>query len=171
MRFLCLALTLVACQAGVPTDRVSAVPTEPAVLSPSPVPSGAAVVFGNRRIPVEVAATAESRRQGLSGRASLAQDTGLVLAWASPTTVGIWMPDMNFAIDVIFVRDNKVIFIQPDAQPCPDRINCPTFGPDTPVHFVLEVPAGSVARWGLKTGDAMTLTGHGPLQPDDPMDF
>jgi uncharacterized protein len=171
MRFLILALTLAACQAAPPAERVSAVPTEPALLSPSPAGQGPTVSFGTRRIPVEVADTPDSRRKGLSGRPSLAQDTGLVLAWPSPTVVGIWMPDMKFAIDVIFVRDSRVVFIEANARPCPSMDDCPTFGPDTPVDYVLEVPAGSVARWGLKTGDAMQLSGNGKAQPDGPEEF
>lgn len=161
MRFLFLALTLLSCQAGVPADRVSVAPADPVRLSPSPaVSAGPTIRFGDRIIPVEVADTTESRRIGLSGRQSLAPDTGLVLAWPKPTQVSIWMPDMNFAIDVIFVRAGKVVALYADAQPCPPNGNCPTFGPDTPVDYVLEVPAGSAARWGLKAGDAIALTGQ-----------
>jgi uncharacterized membrane protein (UPF0127 family) len=123
------------------------------------------VSFGARAIPVEIADTDESRRVGLSGRDSLAPDTGLVLAWSSPEYVGIWMPDMHFAIDVVFVRSGKVVAIYPDAQPCKPGGECPTFGPEIAVDYVLEVPSGSTARWGLIVGDAMQLSGGAQATP------
>jgi uncharacterized membrane protein (UPF0127 family) len=161
MRYLIFALMLSACQPVTPpADTVATTPTLNVALSPSPAAEVAkAVLFGDRTIPVEIADTEESRRQGLSGRPSLAPDTGLVLWWDEPEQVGIWMPDMRFAIDVIFVRDNRVVAVYADAKPCPPSGYCPTFGPDTPVDYVLEVPTGSAARWGLKAGDAITLRG------------
>lgn len=168
MRFLIAALVLAACQAGSPSVQTSAVPAVAAKVSPSPAPSGLAraqVVMGTRTIPVEVADTPATREHGLSGRASLAQDTGLVLAWPMPTRALIWMPDMNFAIDVIFVRDEKVIAVYPDAQPCPKNGPCPAFGPDSGVDFVLEAPTGSATRWNLRVGDSIKLVGAGMAQP------
>ena len=123
----------------------------------TPTSSTARVNFGTRSIPVDLAWTPASRQKGLSGRPCLAKDTGLVLGWDEPTPVRIWMPDMNFAIDVIFVRDEKVIAIYPDAQPCVPGENCFSFGPQALSDFVLEVPAGSAGRWGLKEGDRITL--------------
>lgn len=169
MRFLIAALVLAACQAGAPSVQTSAVPTNASTVSPSPSPAALAkaqVVLGTRTIPVEVADTPATREQGLSGRASLAQDTGLVLAWPMPTKALIWMPDMNFAIDVIFVRDEKVVAVYPDAQPCPKNGPCPAFGPDSGVNFVLEAPTGSATRWNLKVGDSIKLVGAGAAQPD-----
>jgi hypothetical protein len=169
MRFLIVALVLAACQAGAPSAQTSALPAQPASVSPSPSPSSslprATVTFGTRAIPVEVADTAATREHGLSGRLSLAQDTGLVLAWTMPTEAMIWMPDMNFAIDVIFVRDEKVVAIYPNAQPCPKDGPCPTFGPATGVNYVLEAPTGSATRWNLKIGDAINLVGTTSGQP------
>jgi uncharacterized membrane protein (UPF0127 family) len=161
MRYLIFAAMLAACHPVTPppADPIAATPTLNVALSPSPAAAAQAVVFGDRTIAVEIADTEESRRQGLSGRPSLAEDTGLVLWWDTPEPVGIWMPDMRFAIDVIFVRDSRVVAVYADAKPCPPSGYCPVFGPETAVDYVLEVPAGSAARWGLKTGDALTLRG------------
>lgn len=130
----------------------------PWAASPPPAATpGATVTLGARTIQVEVADTFESRQRGLSGRESLAPETGLVLLWEQPTVTKIWMPDMNFAIDVIFVRQDHVVEVVSDAQPCVPDGPCPTFGPDQLVDYVLEVPAGSAAHWGLKAGDPITL--------------
>lgn len=123
----------------------------------APTTSTSRVSFGSRSIPVDLAWTPASRQQGLSGRPCLAKDTGLVLGWDEPTPVSIWMPNMNFAIDVIFVRAEKVVSIYSDAQPCIPGQACPAFGPKDPVDYVLEVPAGSAVEWGLTVGDRITL--------------
>lgn len=169
MRYLILALMLAACHPVTPpADTIATTPTLNVALSPSPAAQAQAVLFGDRTIPVEIADTEESRRQGLSGRPSLATDTGLVLWWDAPEPVGIWMPDMRFAIDVIFVRDSRVVAVYADAKPCPPSGYCPVFGPETAVDYVLEVPTGSAARWGLKTGDAITLRGARTPAPAQP---
>ena len=135
-------------------------PIASAVASATPAASVAAtshIQVAGRTIAVEIADTFQSRQKGLSGRPSLAKGTGLVLYWPRPEPTSIWMPDMNFAIDVIFVRDDKIVFIEKNAQPCPSREDCPTFGTTTPVNYVLEVPAGSVTEWGIKVGDPIQL--------------
>lgn len=137
-----------------PTTQVAAVPQPTGT---PPLPRGTLTIAGHA-VAVDIADTYESRRQGLSGRPSLAADTGLVLAWDAPETASIWMPDMNFAIDVIFVRNARVVAVFPDAQPCVPGGPCPTFGPPSPVDYVLEVPAGSAKAWGVRVDSPSLLT-------------
>lgn len=158
-----LLVALLGCQAASPEADArrtfDASPLPVASVLPSAAPTaGAHVTVRDRRIAVEVADTPESRRQGLSGRPSLAEGTGLVLKWERPEVVAIWMPDMNFPIDVVFVRDGQVLAVYADRQPCPPEGPCPTFGPRVAVDWVLEVPAGSAKAWGLVAGDAIALS-------------
>lgn len=136
-------------------------PAETSLSSPAPLATpmaaGAHAVVGSREIPVEIADTPESRRQGLSGRESLARDTGMALVWTTPMAVKIWMPDMRFPLDVLFVKDQRLHALYEDVQPCLQDEACPSFGPDDAVDWVLEVPAGSARRWGLKAGDPVVL--------------
>lgn len=140
-----------------PSPGATAAPSPAPAASCQPTTSLSTVVVAGRTIPVDLAFTSQSRTRGLSGRPCLAKDTGLVLGWDTPTMTRIWMPDMNFAIDVIFVRAGKVIMIYADAQPCAPGGPCPTFGPDEAVDYVLEVPAGSAKAWGLEKGAAIVL--------------
>jgi uncharacterized membrane protein (UPF0127 family) len=109
-------------------------------------------------VKVAIAATEATRAQGLSGQVSLAPDTGLALSYKSPAVVNIWMPDMNFPLDVIFVSNARITALYPKEPPCKPSGNCPPFGPGTPVNFVLEMPAGTIARYGLHPGDAASLS-------------
>jgi hypothetical protein len=142
-----------------PTPAPSLAPTPDASPEPScaPTTSKSYVLVGERRLPVDLAMTSETRTKGLSGRPCLARGTGLVLGWDSPTEARIWMPDMNFAIDVLFVRGERVVALFADAQPCVPGERCPTFGPEEPVDYVLEVPAGTAAEWGIRKGDTLRL--------------
>lgn len=154
MPYLLLTFLLLAgCVGAPPADRLRA---EQTVAKASPL-SGPLVQLAGRDIAVTLADTPRLREVGLSGTPSLAPDSGMVLLFDAPQVVRIWMPDMAFALDVVFVSGGRVVHIEENAQPCPDRANCPTFGPDEPVDYVLEVPAGSAARWGLKKGDAVRL--------------
>ncbi|MEB3196300.1 MAG: DUF192 domain-containing protein [Candidatus Sericytochromatia bacterium] len=149
-------------QASVP---MMASPVGAAAPSRAPAPSAsceptrsrAYVELAGRRIPVDVAWDQASRTKGLSGRPCLARGTGLVLGFDTPSRTGIWMPDMNFAIDVLFVRDGRVIDLYEAAQPCVPDEPCPVFGPGVPVDYVLEVPAGSAQEWGVAKGAAIQL--------------
>lgn len=182
MRYLLVSLlALAACQAvpapaitpAVSASTIAAAPspsaaaptatTTPAEASPrpaascTPTASKSTIRVADRTIPVDLAYTQATRTKGLSGRPCLAEGTGLVIGWDAPTFTKIWMPDMNFAIDVLFVRDGKVIMVYADAQPCATKADCPTFGPDIPVDYVLEVPAGSAKAWGVAQGAAIEL--------------
>lgn len=162
---LLVAVTLLGCQAASPEadarrafdglfpPGASAAPTA----GPASVAALPRVELGGRSVPVDVADTPELRRQGLSGRPSLAEGTGLVLLWDVPTRTSIWMPNMNFPIDVIFVKDEAVLAVYQNAQPCLPDAPCPTFGPSVPVDWVLEVPAGSAAAWGVSPGSPIRL--------------
>lgn len=160
MPYLLLTFLLLAGCVGAPSaDGPRA---EQTVAKASPQPSAQPqkrpfVQLAGRDIAVTLADTPRLREVGLSGTPSLAPDTGMVLLFDFPQVVRIWMPDMAFALDVVFVSDGHVVHIEENAQPCPDRTNCPTFGPDGLVDYVLEVPAGSAARWGVKRGDAIKL--------------
>lgn len=148
-----IVFAIAACQPAPAAADREILASPPAV----PVAAGPRVVIGDRVVPVEVADTEASRRQGLSGRASLAENTGLVLFWNEPTVTGIWMPDMNFAIDVIFAAGGHIVDLYTNAQPCPPGGPCPVFGPREPVNWVLEVPAGSALAWNLQVGQAIRL--------------
>lgn len=154
------ASTLAAAPSPAATQAMAASPaaSPPAPnASCAPTTSKSTVTLAGRTIPVDVAWTPETRARGLSGRPCLAKETGLVIGWDAPTTARIWMPEMNFAIDVIFVRGEEVVLVYPDAQPCRDGEPCPTFGPGEPVDYVLEVPAGSAKAWGLVKGATIKL--------------
>ena len=113
------------------------------------------VEINGREVRVEVAADEASRARGLSGRARLAPDAGLLFIFATPAQPGFWMKEMNFAIDIIWLDEqNRVVDLTQNFKPdsYPEIIR-----PKKPVKAVLEVNAGLVRQLDLKTGDLITV--------------
>ena len=100
---------------------------------------------------VELAITPREWELGLSGRAMLSDKKGLLFFFDHSDRYGFWMPDMHFAIDIVWIsRDWRIVDISPNIAP----ESYPTvFKPSTPAQYVLEVPAGSAWRYAWKAGD------------------
>ena len=58
---------------------------------------------------VEIADTRERQIQGLSGRESLGENSGMLFVYEEPGLPGIWMKDMNFPIDIVWITSEKRI--------------------------------------------------------------
>lgn len=137
--------------------------------------AGADAVFAERavvRIPetgtsvrAEVARTTEDRQQGLSGRRALLPGTGLLLVFDRLDYHGIWMPNMKFSIDVIWIAGGAIIDVT-ERLPVPPRgeTYLPIFRPGTPALSALEVPAGTVAREGIRKGQKVEVQFDGAGQ-------
>lgn len=106
-------------------------------------------------IQVAIADTPAERVQGLSGRAQLAENTGLLLVFPNADHHGIWMKDMNFPIDVLWLNGGgRIVDIAHDVGP----ETFPTvFRPDAPAQYILEVNANFAEIFGIKIGDVVNL--------------
>ena len=97
-----------------------------------------------------VAATMWSRMQGLLGSGGLAEGEGL---WIRPCN-SVHTLFMGFPIDVVFLdRDLRCIAIRHEMRPW--RLSQIHFR----AHSVLELPAGTCARAGLKPGESLAVSG------------
>src|SRR3989304_3569969 len=63
-------------------------------------------------IPVEIADTDEKRTKGLSGKSSLDEKSGMLFVFEKKGIIPIfWMKDMLIPIDMIWIREGKVVKI------------------------------------------------------------
>ena len=119
------------------------------------------IAIGNAVFSVEVASTTIEQARGLSGRAGLESNEGMLFPFDSPGIRSFWMKDMNFPIDIIWIGGGKVVGFAENALPQPGvplwslKIYSSPGGVDT----VLEVNAGTVAKDGIKVGDPATISG------------
>lgn len=108
---------------------------------------------------IEVRDTAAGRAQGLSGRESLGENEGMLFLFGSPDNYGFWMKDMQFPIDIIWIREGNVVGITERAAPEPGKnmFRLTVYHPPTPADAALEIGAGVAARYGIKAGDAVEV--------------
>lgn len=113
------------------------------------------LIINNTSINIETADTNAERVLGLSGRQSLEQNSGFFFIWPKPQNVGIWMKDMNFSIDIVWIdAQNKIIDIKQGVSP--DTF--PTvFYPPAPALYVLELNAGFTKKNRIRVGDTIVL--------------
>lgn len=99
---------------------------------------------------VEVAKGSADQVRGLSGRECLQKNTGMLFEYNLSGDYCFWMKDMKFAIDMIWLDDEKkVVTIKENVSP---KTYPSTFCPDRPAQYVLEVQAGFARHAGWQTG-------------------
>lgn len=115
---------------------------------------------GKQEYEVEVVKDIISQARGLSGRKSLDSGAGMLFIFSDSSTRAFWMKDMNFPIDIVWIREGRVVgFVQDAPIPIKNSANLvpPTFYSNEPADMVLEVPAGTVKKDGIILGDTIEL--------------
>jgi uncharacterized protein len=121
--------------------------------------SNGTIHLADRTISYELADTLPEKQKGLSGRSGLEENQGMLFAFPTPDFPSFWMKDMNFAIDIVWIRGDEVVDITADAQPQPGipDFQLRTYSPKTPADRVLELKEGWASRNGLKIGDKIEI--------------
>jgi uncharacterized protein len=108
------------------------------------------ITIGSTTLKLEIADTSAERVQGLSGRSSLPQDTGLLFVFDKPEMWGFWMKDMNFSIDIIWLDESyTVVGLKENATP---ESYPQTFKSEKPALYVLETNTGFIKTHRIKLG-------------------
>lgn len=96
---------------------------------------------------LEIADSPEERQIGLMQHDILQDDTGMWFIFTSEDRHSIWMKNMKFPIDIIWVDSNyKVVDIKRNAEPCTD--GCEVYSPSKDAKYVLEVNVDSKINIG-----------------------
>jgi uncharacterized membrane protein (UPF0127 family) len=115
------------------------------------------VKLGDQEVKLEVAQTDKEIQQGLMFRTSLPETQGMVFLFKPPRPVAFWMYNCFINLDMLFVKDGKIVKISHDVPPCkstnPDE--CPRYPSEGTVEVseVIEVAGGYCKRHGVKEGD------------------
>ncbi|NQU83725.1 MAG: DUF192 domain-containing protein [Parcubacteria group bacterium] len=112
------------------------------------------VVIGENRLKVELADTVSKRTSGLSNRENLQDNMGMLFVFGKAERHGIWMKDMNFPIDIIWVENNEIIDIVSNVTPEDQKT---TYYPRGDSSFVLELASGFVDKNDVKIGDELDI--------------
>lgn len=121
---------------------------------PAEAPYERIVTVGGTPFKVDVADTPREREQGLSGT-PVRPPRSMLFAFDTDDMWGIWMKDMNYPIDVLWItEEGKVVHLVQNMHPSsyPRVYRSPV-----PVRYVLELPAGSIEAFNLVAGDTVDL--------------
>lgn len=113
------------------------------------------IIAGKAKIPVYLADTEEKRIKGFGGLSSIPRGYGMFFIFDSSGYQSIWMKDMLFSIDIIWIdENNKIVRIEKNISP--DTYPKIFTAPDK-ARFVLELNAGMSESYDLKADDKLTL--------------
>ncbi len=117
----------------------------------SPFPRSVEIVLSGNHFSVEIAKSRKELIHGLSGKGSIGDKEGLLMIFEIEDRHGIWMKEMSFPIDIIWLDgDLKVVDIANNIYP----ETFPTiFYPRVPAFYVLEINAGLAGEYGISIGD------------------
>lgn len=111
--------------------------------------------IGSEKYSIEKVSSPEAMRLGLSGRKDIEQNQVMQFAFGYDGSHCMWMKDMNFAIDIVWLdANNRVVHIKESVRPetYPENFCSPR-----PARSVLEMRAGEVRRSGLIIGSQIAL--------------
>lgn len=111
-------------------------------------------------INAQVANSQNLRKKGLSNKESLSLNSGMLFVFDKAGDWGIWMKDMKFAIDIIWINAEKqIIAIAKNVPPQPKTKDKDLiiYKPGKNAKYILEINAGLSVRHGLVEGDVVTF--------------
>ncbi len=122
--------------------------------------SSVVVLLGGENFTARVADTPTKRMKGLGGTAPLGKNDAMLFIFPDKGIQTFWMKDLSYPIDIIWFADGEIVDIAPRVAPpqSSDEKVLRLYKPRLPVDRVLEVPAGTADRLGLKIGDKIMVT-------------
>jgi uncharacterized membrane protein (UPF0127 family) len=138
------------------TTKPKTKPTTSSLTACGPYKNDKTIVINGSAIKVEVVSTQAQLQKGLGGRPCILANQGMLFEFGRPGTISIWMKDMKFPIDVIWIStDHKVAAEEVDLKPStyPDKF----INKDHPAQYVLELKANRSKELGLNIGAAINF--------------
>lgn len=104
-------------------------------------------------VKAESVKTTEKIELGLGGRDNLPEGRGMLFEMPEDDVQRFWMKGMRFAIDIIWIENNRVTGCEKNVSPADQRI----FTSPGDARFILEVPEGFCDRHKIKINDAVRI--------------
>ena len=114
------------------------------------------VKIGDDTIFVDIADNQEERIQGLSGRAALERDHGMLFLFEKADRYGFWMKGMLFPLDIVWIKGDTILGFAENLPPNSSQPPPLYYAPEA-IEKVLEINAGEVKSRGFKVGDQVEI--------------
>lgn len=121
-------------------------------------PNTIPLTIGSVVVQASVADTLAKRIKGLSNTPFLPKEVVKLFAFGVPGQHSIWMKDMNYSLDILWVaEEGEIVHIEENVSPD----SYPTsFASPIPAWFVVEANAGFVEQNQITLGDEVVLPGQ-----------
>lgn len=113
-------------------------------------------VLNGQPINLLLAQTHTEQYQGLSDRSRICDACGMLFTFSESQPRTFVMRRMKFPLDIVWVREGKVVGVSADLPPQEIEPYIP-YSSGEAADTVLEVPAGSAERYGLRPGENFNL--------------
>jgi len=134
---------------------------------PAARPELAWLPLGGETFQLEIALDPRSRYIGLSGRAEIPRNGGMLFVLPTARPLSMVMRDCPAAIDVAFLDVEGRVVALHEMPPEPARMpgesrrdyerRLPTYGSEVPVQFAIETAGGRLRELGVSVGDRVPL--------------
>ncbi len=105
------------------------------------------------KIVAEIVDTPDKRERGLSQRTSLDSNHGMLFLFPITDIYPFWMKDTLIPLDIIWLKDHKVVEIA-SLQP-PDSTTIPQYVPKQSADAVLEINQGLAEQFQIQLGSEL----------------
>ena len=116
-------------------------------------------MIGGKTFSLEVADSPEERQLGLGGRDGLEEGNGMLFVWPEERMVAMWMKDVPFDLDAVFIDEelNIAAIHAMEAQPGASLGELVRYISGEPVMYVLEIAGGLAEECGFAPGMSVRL--------------
>jgi uncharacterized membrane protein (UPF0127 family) len=104
---------------------------------------------------LEVVTSEAQLEKGLGDRNALGTDDGMLFIFNKPAVECIWMKDMRFPLDIVWLSTSKqVLHIESNVS---QNTYPKTYCPDVNAQYVIELNAGQAKRAGINLGETLSF--------------
>jgi uncharacterized membrane protein (UPF0127 family) len=112
---------------------------------------------------VLAALTQPQRARGLMEVQDLQGYPGMVFVYQEDVQNPFYMRNTPMPLSIAWIAADGTVVSTADMEPCEDREGCPTYAPDGPYRYAIEVPRGRLEDLGITASSRVTV--GGPCAP------
>ncbi len=104
-----------------------------------------------------LAKTPQEQETGLAKFNKIDKNQGMLFIFKKADYYSFWMKNMRFPIDIIFIKDNKVVAVFQKVPVSPNE-NPPVYTTKAKADKVLEINSGLTSEYKIKIGSKVRLS-------------
>ncbi len=152
-------VVVVVALAGFLVSRAHSNVTPELLAKSDPLTQKTIVQVGQKYYNVELAVTTEQQQLGLGERDGMDKNAGMLFVFEPSQQVAFWMKDMRFPLTIVWIKNDKVLGIEPNLSvPAAetDDSELPLYRPSEDIDYALELNADQAQY--IHTGDPVRVS-------------